>query len=347
MNAETGFSQEGFDAVSRALERLYPGQEGIFYRTVIPYALGGKDPLDGIEVWKSEHGVPHWHYVTYGFTELYEKESDISQESGYGFELTFRLKRGAEEQPPAWPVNLLQNLARYVFSAGNGFGPGHHMSCNGPIALDTDTKLTALGFRVDPELGELDTPNGHMRFLQAVALTGDEMEAMMCWDGQRFLEELERCIPLCLTDLKRVSQMGQAAFSEAWKAGVERDGSSVGVLYLDEVEAQLEDGCGYLRLGAGRAPLLARMLRARVGKGRDLCLYGRDSTVRFRSGVRPVLAWEDGILTVTLDEAAMEELCTVLPFHAGKYPLSAVPLSIVLIPTRITDAEGHVLEVIE
>ena len=183
------------------------------------------------------------------------KESDISQESGYGFELTFRLKRGAEEQPPAWPVNLLQNLARYVFSTGNGFGPGHHMSCNGPIALDTDTKLTALGFRVDPELGELDTPNGHMRFLQAVALTGDEMEAMMCWDGQRFLEELERCIPLCLTDLKRVSQMGQAAFSEAWKAGVERDGSSVGVLYLDEVEAQLEDGCGYLRLGAGRAPL--------------------------------------------------------------------------------------------
>lgn len=212
MNAETGFSQEGFDAVSRALERLYSGQEGIFYRTVIPYALGGKDPLDGIEVWKSEHGVPHWHYVTYGFTELYEKESDISQESGYGFELTFRLKRGAEEQPPAWPVNLLQNLARYVFSTGNGFGPGHHMSCNGPIALDTDTKLTALGFRVDPELGELDTPNGHMRFLQAVALTGDEMEAMMCWDGQRFLEELERCIPLCLTDLKRVSQMGQAAF---------------------------------------------------------------------------------------------------------------------------------------
>ena len=82
-------------------------------------------------------------------------------------------------------------------------------------------------------------------------------------------------------------------------------------------------------------------------RGGDLCLYSRDSTVRFHSGVRPVLAWEDGILTVTLNEAAMEELCTVLPFHAGKYPLSAVPLSIVLIPTRITDAEGHVLEVIE
>ncbi len=170
----------------------------------------------------------------------------------------------------------------------------------------------------------------------------------MCWDGQRFLEELERCIPLCLTDLKRVSQMGQAAFSEAWKAGVERDGSSVGVLYLDEVEAQLEDGCGYLRLGAGRAPASGPHASGAGGKGADLCLYGRrDSTVRFRSGVRPVLAWEDGILTVTLDEAAMEELCTVLPFHAGKYPLSAVPLSIVLIPTRITDAEGHVLEVIE
>ena len=112
MSDETELEQAGFDAIAEAMHRLYPGQEGLFYSTIIPYALGGDDPLDGVEVWESGHGVPHWHYVTYGFTELYEKESGDPEESGYGFELTFRLKRGEEEQPPVWPVNLLQNLAR-------------------------------------------------------------------------------------------------------------------------------------------------------------------------------------------------------------------------------------------
>lgn len=117
---------DGFSAIAKKVQELYPGQEAPYYGPMLPYMLGGDDPLDGIEVWKSEKGIPHWHYVTYGFTELYEKESDDPSESGYGFELTFRLKREPEEeQPPAWPMNLLQNIARYVFSSGtwrNGYG---------------------------------------------------------------------------------------------------------------------------------------------------------------------------------------------------------------------------------
>lgn len=36
--------------------------------------------------------------------------------SGYGFELTFRLKRETDETtPPTWPANLMQTLGRYVF----------------------------------------------------------------------------------------------------------------------------------------------------------------------------------------------------------------------------------------
>ena len=108
-------NQAGFDAIAQKLKQLYPKQDGIFYRSIIPYMLGGNDPLDGVEIWKSETGVPHWHYVTYGYSELYEKECEDPAVSGYGFEMTFRLKCGKEEQPPVWPVNLLQNLARYVF----------------------------------------------------------------------------------------------------------------------------------------------------------------------------------------------------------------------------------------
>lgn len=39
--------------------------------------------------------------------------------SGFGFELTFRLKREpGETAPPTWPAELMQGLARYVFQSG-------------------------------------------------------------------------------------------------------------------------------------------------------------------------------------------------------------------------------------
>ncbi len=346
MSDHTELEQTGFDAIADKMKGLYPDQEGLYYGTIIPYALGGNDPLDGVEVWKGQCGVPCWHYVTYGFTELFEKESDDPEESGYGFELTFRLKCGGEEQPPVWPVNLLQNLARYVFSSGNGFGPGHHINCNGPIALDTETKLTALAFQVDPELGEMDTPNGHMAFLQAVAITEDEMEGLMCWDGKKFLTALEEQIPLCITDLARGSQMDVPAFHAAWENGVEQDGSSTGFFYTDELGAEYKDGRAFLRLGAGHDRILVRMLRARVGKGRTLYLQGEKAAVQFRLGAQAV-TMEDAVLHLTLTEQALAELCATLQPHAGIYPLDSFPLTVELVPTRITDQDGNVLEVIE
>lgn len=39
--------------------------------------------------------------------------------SGFGFELTFRLRREPEETaPPTWPATLMQSLAKYVFQSG-------------------------------------------------------------------------------------------------------------------------------------------------------------------------------------------------------------------------------------
>ncbi len=346
MSSEPEVEQAGFDAIAAAAKALYPDQEGIYYGTIIPYFLGGNDPLDGVEVWKSEHGVPHWHYITYGFTELFEKGSDNLEESGYGFELTFRLKRGDEEQPPAWPINLLQNLARYVFSSGNGFGAGHHMDCNGPIALDTETKLTALAFREDPELGQLDTPHGHMVFLQAVAITADEMEAMMCWDVRRFLDELEKQIPLCITDLDRASQLEVLALRDAWQKGMEQDGSSTGFFYLENLGVQQQDGRTFLRLGAGHIQVLSNMLQARLGKGRPLFLQGADAAVQFQSGADKAEV-QEGMLTLTLSDETLQELFGALQPHAGTYPLSSFPLTVELTPTQITDQDGNVLSVVE
>ena len=346
MSDETELNQAGFDAIAHAMQRLYPDQEGLYYGTIIPAFLGGNDPLDGVEVWKSQRGVPHWHYVTYGFTELYNKESEDLQTSGYGFELTFRLKRGDEEQPPVWPINLLQNLARYVFSSGNVFGPGHHMDANSPIALETDTRLTALGFRIDPELGELDTPNGHMTFLQVVGLTEDEMDSMMCWSGEKFLSALEAHLPLCVTDLSRTSMMEDCSFRSVWQEGMERDGSSTGFLYMDELGVHLENGHTSLRLGAGHTQTLVRMLRARVGKGRTLFLQGSSQAVLFRPGEQAEVHEEDDVSVLSLPASTLDELYAVLQPHAGIHTLTSFPLTVELVPTRITDQNGNVTKVI-
>jgi hypothetical protein len=115
----------GWDAISGALDRLYPGQEAKHYATTLPYSLGGRDPIDGISVY--ETGSPdHWHYVTLGFSELYEKETDEPSTSGYGFELTLRMVK-REREPPVFAMNFLQNLARYVFDTGRTFRRGDHM----------------------------------------------------------------------------------------------------------------------------------------------------------------------------------------------------------------------------
>lgn len=52
--------------------------------------------------------------------------------SGFGFELTFRLKRETgESAPPTWPAELMQGLARYVFQSGTaGLNTLPHFSCS-------------------------------------------------------------------------------------------------------------------------------------------------------------------------------------------------------------------------
>src|SRR5262249_50341429 len=111
----------GWEAIDLALYELYGETTPLHYGTTISYAVGGPDPLDGISVYaRSEPS--HWHFVTYGFTELYAKETKNPDVSGFGFELTFRvMKAEGEDEPPVWALNFLQNLARYVFTTGNAF----------------------------------------------------------------------------------------------------------------------------------------------------------------------------------------------------------------------------------
>ncbi|WP_406274185.1 suppressor of fused domain protein [Nocardia sp. NBC_00881] len=195
----------GWAAIDGALRRIYGDIDPFHLGTKHPFALGGSDPLDGISIFARTDPTPHWHYVSYGMSELYEKESSNTEVSGWGFEFTFRLVRRTEDtDPPVWPAGLLQNLARYVFKTEKWFEPGHTINANGPIAADRPhCTIRALTFAIDPELGVVETPHGSLQFLQVVGLTPEEYAAAQGGKAKALLDYLAPYLPLYVTDIGR------------------------------------------------------------------------------------------------------------------------------------------------
>ncbi|MHC0447734.1 suppressor of fused domain protein [Flavobacterium sp. 3-218] len=204
------FSEEdavGWLEIDKEFDRLYPGQEPKHFAPAISYMLGGDNPLDGVSYYESKKQEDHYHFVTYGFSELYYDEEKVNGEfSKWGFELTFRLKPfEADNENPSWAVALLQNIAKYVFSSGKWFEEFHYMPANGPIRLGTETEIIALLFINDPEIEKKQTPHGEVSFLQIVGITGEEYNAIL--ENQITVEELVDKLkennPLLITDLNR------------------------------------------------------------------------------------------------------------------------------------------------
>ena len=338
----------GWDAIDAALERLYPGVEPRHLGTILKWALGGPDPLDGISFYPRLEPVPHWHAVSYGMSELYDKQSENPDESGWGFEFTFRIGRDpAETEPPVWAANFLQNLARYVFQTGNWFEPNHHMDLNGPIALDRRTLIQAIAFVEDPELGTIETPNGTVQFLQVVGITPDEYAATQAWSVRDFLELLARRIPLLVTDLDRASVTDDAEVAAAVEEGGRVDGSSTATLALAEFGWRPDGDLIRLVLGAHVAERVAKTLLGRLPFGRPLRLDGPESSAEFSSGSFSVGTAEDAEdrLIVVLTDEALDGLVQVLVPAAG-VRAAAEPLVVEIVRSQIRDPAGNIVRTI-
>jgi hypothetical protein len=89
----------GWAAIDARLAELYPDIEPKHYGTQHRFALGGPDPLDGVSFYQRAEPVPHWHIIGYGMSELYAKETDNPDESGWGLEFTFRIARDTSCTP--------------------------------------------------------------------------------------------------------------------------------------------------------------------------------------------------------------------------------------------------------
>ncbi len=349
----------GWDAIDAVLQPLYVGHTPKHYGTAISYRLGGPDPLQGISAYRRGGAHPHWHFITYGFSELYDKESDNSDVSGYGFELTFRVADAAcadeasESEPPQWAMNFLQNVARYVFSSGNVFNAGHYMNLNGPIALGHNTAIRSIAFVHDPELTTIDTANGRVEFLQIVGITEDEEVACKRWVTLKALKTFALALPLYITDLNRGSLLADPLIAAEVEAGSARDGSNTGFLLLERIvwtqHKRLLRATRYdIELGAGQVPELTALLPTRLPFGRQLLLVGDDDVrVVLAPDERCAVEVDDKTLRVTLTAAACRELADTLKPVAGDYTLRTFGGIVFRIHrTEIRDADGQVVRVI-
>ncbi|WP_028545555.1 suppressor of fused domain protein [Paenibacillus taiwanensis] len=344
----------GWDAIEEQMVHIYGAQEPKHYGTLISYALGGNDPLDGISVYKAEQPFPHWHFVTYGFSELYEKESENTDYSGFGFELTFRLIREEhEEEPPTWALNLLQNMARYVFSSGNVLVPGDYLDANGPICLESNTKLTALVFMEDAELPAIKTPNGRVEFVQMIGMTEDELEAIKTWNTLKMLEACQEMLPGYITNLSRDSMLQVPAIAEAVQGGIERDGSNTGFLFVDQLlwepatNRLLSNTPAVLTLGAKQAATVAKLIRGRLLKGKELTLSSEHLRVILAPGEETRYECGENEVRLTLHTADATELSQMMQPQEGTLKLSAFNgLTIQVVKTYIKDQDGVIVSTI-
>lgn len=319
----------GRDAIVQTLAALYTGRQPRQFDNPNLFNAGGEEPLDAIYVWQRAEPLPHWHYVTLGFSELYAKRNANPAVSGFGFELTFRLalEPGASE-PPLWPMHLLQGLARYVFKSGNGFHAGHRLSTNGPITLGSPSALCALGFAFDPELAPIDTPNGHLAFLQVVGLTQDEERAAQQWDTRKLLDLLLPAMPLWITDPRRASLIGGPAMQLSIAQAIQRDGSSCVAVYADvlnitETRRLLRKPMADVTLGARQIAQLSELIPLRLPFGRPFTLAGPHWKLHFQSAKRNSWRIEHGVLMLFVAPASVQEFATLLHPHQGIYKLPA------------------------
>ncbi|RXM99517.1 Suppressor of fused-like [Acipenser ruthenus] len=167
----------GLQAIYGECRRLYPEQPNPLQVTaIVKYWLGGPDPLDYISMYRcvgspAQHVPEHWHYVSFGLSDLYgdnrvHEFTGQDGPSGFGFELTFRLKREAgETAPPTWPAELMQGLARYVFQSENTFCSGDHVSWHSPLD-NSESRIQHMLLTEDPQLQPVQTPFGLLTFLQ-------------------------------------------------------------------------------------------------------------------------------------------------------------------------------------
>lgn len=196
----------GWKAIEEAFQKVYPGQDNpMHFGTLVPWMFGGPDPLDGISVYD---GGDYWHFVTFGLSELYEKESEDPAWSGYGMEFTMRLKKGCYEDEKAeidciW--GNLQKIAKITFNSGELFLPWEWLYTGQRDGIDARHASKLTGFITVPDtlVKPIETPFGKVEFVEFVGAA--DAELLKIQSKETNVRELFAKLGSDITDYKRES----------------------------------------------------------------------------------------------------------------------------------------------
>ena len=204
-NEEQELDMRGWNAITEVFEKLYPEQyDPLHFGTLIPWQLGGNDPLRGISVYD---GGDYFHFVSYGLSELYEKESKDPEWSGYGFEFTLKLKKTGLADVDAeikTVCGIFQSLARLTFQNGEIFQPNEYIYTGQTTGMDNRQQSALTGFITAlDDAGEIITPNGKVQFVKLIGAADAELKALC--HKEITVKEIAEKIGSDLTDYTRAS----------------------------------------------------------------------------------------------------------------------------------------------
>lgn len=112
----------------------------------------------------------------YGDSRIHHLDLTASRDrvSGLGFEFTIRLKKYSDT-PPAWPAQLMQQLAKYAFVSRNKILPNDYFPWSKPLNGNEDCSLRHMLITLDCQLNKIKTVLGHVTFCQIVGVTDEEL----------------------------------------------------------------------------------------------------------------------------------------------------------------------------
>jgi suppressor of fused-like protein len=234
----------GLHALYAACRSVYPNQPNPLQVTAVTKLwMGGPDPLDFISMYDNPGdpsvGIPpHWHYISFGLSDLYGdgrlyKINGSGSPSGFGFELTFRLKKGEDESsPPTWPASVMQSLSKYVFNSDNTLCPGDHVSWHSSLDK-SDSRIQHMLMTEDPQLGTVMTPFGSVTFVQIVGVCLEELQAAQEWNGPGLIDLMKNVEgaggPWLVTDMRRGETIFELddSVQESVDDGIAAEGSNL------------------------------------------------------------------------------------------------------------------------
>ena len=263
--------------------------------------------------------------MTYGLSEIFGKETSEPSVSGYGIELTFRLRRSGESAPPHWPMQMLTAAADYVYETGNAIKPLHVLVLPGRISLGPCKDLEFLFFVSDPALPPVQSVNGRVAFVQGVGITADEEDLIARWDARKVQAALAEGNPLLMTDPGRTSLLSDPLRRAQLRTQAAAEGSMRELEFLPGLVVEAEAGMNrsvLLRVDDACSRVLARALQSRVALHRDIRVKARAVVLHLvaaADGYEPWTAVTTEEVTLGVPPARVADLVALLEFPGGTH----------------------------